>query len=204
MIVISMPKDMVSAIILAAGESKRMGKPKLLLRFGCSTILERTMDNLLNSNADEIIVVLGYKAQEMKSLIANRPVTTAINPNYHKGMGTSIATGLRVISDRTQGVMLALADQPRVSSQIIDQIIKAFIGHSKGITIPVNNGRRGHPVVFDIKYKSELLRLTGDIGGRAIIDRYPDDILEVDVNCACICTDIDTIADYYVERSRIN
>lgn len=196
-------RGIVSAIILAAGESKRMGKPKLLLRFGSSTILEQTADNLLNSKVDEIIVVLGYKAQVMKRLIADRLLTIAVNGNYLKGMGTSIATGLRVISDRTQGVMLTLADQPCISSQTINRIIEAFIAHNKGITIPVYNGRRGHPIVFDIKYKDELLRLKGDIGGREIIDRYPDDIFEVAVSCEGICTGIDTIVGYNIERSKI-
>jgi len=198
-----MSNGIVSAIILAAGESKRMGEPKLLLRFGSSTILEQTIDNLLNSRVAEVIVVLGHRAKEMMSLIADRPVAIAVNSDYHKGMSTSIAAGLSLINDKSQGIMLALADQPLVDSQTIDRLMEAFGSHDKGITIPVNKGRRGHPVIFAIRYRSELLRLTGDIGGREIINRYPDDTLEVAVSCEGICVDIDTADCYYVERSKI-
>ena len=193
----------ISAIILAAGESKRMGIPKLLLSLGKSTILEHTIDNYLNSEVDEVIAVLGNKAEEMLNLIANRPITVASNPAYRRGMSTSIVAGLNLVSDRTEAVMLGMADQPFVDAQTINHLIEAFGTHNKGIIIPVYQGRRGHPVIFAIKYRGELTRLKGDVGGREIIDHHPDDVLEVSVNCEGINIDIDTTGCYYSGKEKI-
>ena len=187
----------ITCIVLSAGESKRMGKPKLLLPLGESTILEQTVDNFLSSKVNEVIVVVGDSAEEMTRLIARRPVKVAVNPIYRQGMSTSIAAGLSLTSDKTRAVMLGLADQPFIDTQTINYLIKAFNTHKKGIAIPVYQGRRGHPVIFAIKYKEELLKLKGDIGGRQIIDQHPDDILEVAVNCEGINIDIDTYDNYH-------
>ena len=187
---------MVSAILLAAGESRRMGKPKQLMPFGKSTILEQAIDNLLSSKINEVIVVLGHRAEDMIKAIATRPVKIAINPVYHQGMSTSIVTGLNLIDDRTQAVMLVLADQPLVDSKIINRLIEEFCKHNKGIIVPVYQGRKGHPVIFSIKYKKELLGLTGDTGGKQIINQHPDDILKVAVGSESINIDIDTMNDY--------
>ena len=186
----------ISAIILAAGESKRMGRPKQLMPLGDTTILERTVDNFLGSKVSEVLVVLGHKAEDMVKLIAKRPVTITINPDYRAGMSTSIVAGLSLVSDRSEGVILASGDQPFVDSQTINRLVKGFYNHDKGIAIPTYQGRRGHPVIFSIKYKEELLKLKGDIGGRQIIKDHPDDILEVAVDAESIITDIDTISDY--------
>ena len=99
----------VSCIVLSAGESKRMDKPKLLLPLGERTILEQTIDNFFNSKVNEVIVVVGNRAEEMTSLLANRPVKVAVNPIYRQGMSTSILAGLSLTGDKTQAVMLALA-----------------------------------------------------------------------------------------------
>jgi molybdenum cofactor cytidylyltransferase len=183
---------MISAILLAAGESKRMGKPKQLMPLGRTSILEQTIDNYLNSEVNEVIVVLGHRAEEAKRIMAARPVKLAINPNYQQGMSTSIIAGLNMVDSRARAVVIALGDQPFIDSQTLNRLIDEFYNHDKGIVIPVYRGRRGHPVIFAIRYKDELFRLKGDIGGREIIDRYPDDVLEVPVNCEGIYIDIDT------------
>jgi molybdenum cofactor cytidylyltransferase len=193
---------MISAIVLAAGESNRMGQPKQLMPLGESTILEQAIDNLLNSAVDETIVVLGHKAEEVRKTIAARPVRIVVNPDYRQGMSTSIIAGLDLIDRRAQAVMIALGDQPFVDSQTIDDLIGAFVSGDKGIAVPVYQGKRGHPVIFDIRYKDELLKLKGDIGGREIIARYPEDVLEVAVNCEGICIDIDTVENYTWENSK--
>lgn len=188
---------MISAILLAAGQSKRMGQPKQVLPFGSSTILEQTIDNLLHSKIDELIVVLGYRAQELMEKLASTPVKIAINPAYEQGMSTSIVTGLSLVDDKAQAVMLALGDQPFISSRVIDKLIDEFFSHNKGIALPTYRGNRGHPVIFAIKYKGELLSLKGDIGGREIIKKHPDDVVEVAVDFESINVDIDTLTDYY-------
>jgi len=189
---------MVSAILLAAGKAKRMGKLKQLMPLGGTTILEQAIDNLLNSAVAEVIVVVGYRAEEVIEKIATKPVKIAVNPIYHQGMSTSIVAGLNLVDNSTRAVMLALADQPFVDSQTINRLIEEFSNHDKGIAVPTYRGRRGHPVIFAIKYKGELLRLKGDIGGRQIIREHPDDILEVAVDSESINIDIDTMSNYYL------
>jgi molybdenum cofactor cytidylyltransferase len=187
---------MISAILLAAGESNRMGQPKQLMPFDQITIVERTIDNLLNSAVSETILVLGYKDEEIRKTIAGKPIKIAINPDYQQGMSTSIIAGLKQVDKKARAVIIALGDQPFVNSQTITSLVEAFIANNRGILIPVYQGRRGNPIIFAIKYKSELLNLKGDVGGREIIKRHPDDVLEVAVNCEGVLLDIDTMENY--------
>ena len=187
---------MISAIILAAGKSKRMGELKQLLPMGDKTVIEQTIDCFLDCQVDEVIVVLGYKAGEIMERISGKPVKVVINPIYHHGMSTSIVKGLSQVDKGSKAVMLALGDQPFLEKEIINNLIQAFLHNDQGIVIPVYRGIRGHPVIFDIKYKDELLSLTGDIGGKKVIEKYPDDVLEVEVNSGSVIMDIDTKNDY--------
>ncbi len=196
--------SVVSAILLAAGESKRLRMPKLLLPFGKSTILEQTIDNLLNSGVDEVIVVLGYRAEEMMRKLANRPVKIVINPIYHQGMSTSIVKGLSLVNNRAQAIMVALADQPLINSQTINRLIEESLGYDKGIVIPTYQAERGHPVIFASEYKEELLGLKGDIGGRQTIKEHPNDTLEVIADSKAITMDVNTINDYYTHLKLVN
>jgi molybdenum cofactor cytidylyltransferase len=187
---------MISAILLAAGQSKRMGKLKQLMPFGQSTIVGQAVDNLLNSAVNEVIVMVGYMAEDVTKAIAAKPIKLVINPDYEQGMSTSIIAGLKSVHSETQGVMLALGDQPLVNSQTINRLIEEFYNHDKGIAVPTYRGRRGHPIIFAIKYKEQLLRLSGDVGGRQIIEDHPEDILEVAVDSESIVADVDTTDDY--------
>jgi molybdenum cofactor cytidylyltransferase len=187
---------MISAILLAAGQSKRMGELKQLMPFGQSTIVEQAVDNLLGSAVDEVIVVVGYKAEDVMKAIAAKPIKLVINPDYEQGMGTSIIAGLKSVHSRARGIMLALGDQPLVNSQTINRLIEEFYSHDKGIAVPTYQGRRGHPIVFAITYKEQLLELRGDVGGRQIIEDRPDDILEVAVDSESVVADFDTTDDY--------
>jgi molybdenum cofactor cytidylyltransferase len=194
-------QPMLSAILLAAGQSKRMGKPKQLMPLGKHTLLEQAVDNLLNSSVGETIVVVGHKAEEITEIIAKKPVKIVLNPDYQQGMSTSIIAGLIMVDPRSRAVMLALGDQPLVASRTINQLIEAFKKNKKGIAVPTYQGRRGHPIIFDIKYKSELFKLKGDIGGREIIRDHPDDVLKVAVDSESVVSDIDTQEDYKANLS---
>jgi molybdenum cofactor cytidylyltransferase len=184
----------VSAILLAAGKSSRMGKLKQLMPLGDSTILEQTLDNLLSSRVAEVIVVLGHKAEEITKRLSGRPVKLVVNPLYRKGMSSSIAAGLKFVDRQSQAVMLVLGDQPYVDSATIDRLIDAFSQNKKGIAIPTYKKQRGHPLIFDRKYQAPLSHLSGDIGGREIISQHPEDVLEVPVKCEGVVIDIDTPA----------
>jgi molybdenum cofactor cytidylyltransferase len=193
----------ISAIILAAGESKRMGgKQKLLMPLEKTTILERTVDNYIDSEVSEVIVVAGLQAEEIKSLMINRRVRVVVNPDFHQGMSTSLTAGLNEITGKSRGVMIALADQPFIDSRTINLLIREFGTHGKGIVVPLYRGKRGHPVILSSKYKPELLALEGDIGARQILALNPDDILEVAVDCEGVLMDIDTIGSYNLAREK--
>jgi len=187
---------LISALLLAAGASKRFGRPKLLLPLGNSTILERSLDNLLDSKVTEVIVVIGYHANEARRLIASKPVKIVVNRDYRQGMSTSLRAGLDMVSSHATAIMIALADLPFITTAAVDTLIEAFKYSNKGIIVPVHKSKRGHPVILSTKYKDELSRLKGDVGGRETIRRHSDDILEVAVDSESIYQDIDTLASY--------
>lgn len=186
----------ISAILLAAGKSTRMGKPKQLMPFGESTILEQTVDNFLGSEVGEVIVVIGHKAEEVREILAAKPVKLVVNPDYEQGMSTSIIIGLKAVDNQAEAIMLALGDQPLIDSRTINQVIDEFDKQGKGVAVPTYQGKRGHPVIFDMKYKGELLKISGDIGGKEIIRKHLDDVIEVAVRSEGICIDIDTADSY--------
>jgi molybdenum cofactor cytidylyltransferase len=186
----------IAVLILAAGESKRFGKTKQLLSIGTQTVLQKTTGNYTGSNAGQVIVILGHQSEQIAASIRDLPVTVVINKNYKQGMGTSIAAGLAAIKPGTEGIMLALADQPLIDTVTINFLIDAFKSGGKGIIIPVYKGKRGNPVIFDSKYKEQLMLLKGDVGGREIIRNNPGDVLEISVNSEGVLLDIDTEESY--------
>lgn len=194
---------MISAIFLAAGCSKRMGNTKLLLpiKQNLTTILELSLNNLIKSKVNEIIIVLGYKYNKISKVVirsfyqTHKNYKIIYNPDYKKGMSTSIKQGIQNINPESLGIMIVLSDQPFINPDIFDLLIDNF-NNKKGIIVPVFNGQRGHPVIFSKSYIPELLLLEGDIGGREILKKYPDDILEVPVNDKNILIDIDDKIDY--------
>jgi molybdenum cofactor cytidylyltransferase len=186
----------VSAILLAAGESKRMGKPKLLLPIGNDTILGKTIDNVLSSRVDEVIVVLGAEAQEIKKAIAGKPAKVVFNPDYRQGMSTSLTTGLKQVSARAQRVMVALCDQPFIEKKTYNRLIEESLDSGKGIIVPTYKAKRGNPIIFSINYKDELMGLEGDVGGKEILRRHPDDVLEVAVDSESIYINLNTMDEY--------
>jgi molybdenum cofactor cytidylyltransferase len=187
----------ISAIILAAGKSTRMGKQKLRMQLGQRSILEHTVDNYLNAKIDEVVVVVGYEANEIKQLLAHKPLIIIHNPRYNDGIGTSISAGIQYVKESAQMLVIALADQPYIRSDIINFLVDKHRDSNKGITVPVYKGTRGNPVIFSSSYRKELLELQGDTGGRQVTDRHPDDVLEIDMEFEEVTIDIDTMDSYY-------
>ncbi len=187
---------LVSAILLAAGKSERMGQNKLLLPFGGRTVIQRTLDSLIASRAGEVIVVLGSRAQEINQSIGNRRALVVLNPNFSKGMSTSLITGLGMVNSRARFVMVALGDQPLITPRVYNQLIEAAFNTEKGIIIPTCKGERGNPIVISTRYRAEMLKQTGDIGGRELLKAHPDDVLEVPVDCEGVVVNINTKEEY--------
>lgn len=186
----------ISGILLAAGLSSRMGEPKQLLPFGESTIVETVVDSMLGAKFDEVIVVVGHRASEIREQLGTRPVSTVFNPNYREGMLTSAQTGIRGLQE-SDAFALMLVDQPFITSALIDRVVDAYVQTDKGIALPSYNYKRGHPVVFHQRYAGEILALGTDSGGvRTLFKKYSDDIHYVTVDTDRVLRDIDYREDY--------
>jgi molybdenum cofactor cytidylyltransferase len=141
--------SMISAILLAAGESKRMGRLKLLLKWGQGTIIEKSVDTLLASKIDELIVVLGYKAQAILRRLGSRKLKAVINHQYRMGMSTSIRWGLGKVHSKSEAILIGLADQPFIETDLINHLIDVYLQNPHGIVLPSYRGKRGHPVILN-------------------------------------------------------
>ena len=186
----------VSGILLAAGLSTRMGEPKQLLPLGESTIVETVVDNMLAAKFDEVIVVVGHRAAEIEKRFGTRPLKTVFNPDYRHGMLTSAQAGIRACKE-SEAFALMLVDQPFITSDLINGVIEAYQQTEKGIAVPSYNYKRGHPVIFDQKYASDILALgTESDGVRTLFKKYSDDIHYVTVDTDDVLRDIDYREDY--------
>jgi molybdenum cofactor cytidylyltransferase len=186
----------VSAIVLAAGRSLRMGRNKLLLPYRGKTIIEHTVDALVASRAGEVIVVLGHEGAQVQRRLAGRSVRFVENADYRQGMSRSIQTGLRQVSAAAEGILISLGDQPLVEPEEVDQLIDAFFRTGRLIIAPVFRGQRGNPVILHVAFRNEILALEGDVGCREILARHPDDIGLVPMTTDHVLRDIDELEDY--------
>ena len=189
-------------MILAAGESRRMGEPKLLLPFGEKTIIEHIVDKIFLSKADKILVVLGSHQEEIYDKMADRPVLTVVNQRYREGMLSSIQAGFEALPQEASAALVCLGDQPLIPFTVLDRLIDAYLQTKKGIVLPVYRKRRGHPILVDLTYRQEIMNLSPDIGLRALVHDHPLDVQEVEVNTPHILKDIDRPEDYARELKK--
>ncbi len=187
---------MISAIVLAAGESTRMGFPKLLLQVEGKSLLQHVIDNALQSKAGEVIAVLGAEATKLRRELEQRQVQIIENASYKEGLSTSLKVGLQAVSPQAQAVLVLLGDQPLVSHDIIDALIDKYEASGSIMVAPVYSGRRGNPVLFDSSLIPELISVTGDKGGREIIEKHLDQLATIDFESTIIGSDIDSWDDY--------
>jgi len=188
----------VSAIVLAAGSSTRMGTVKPLVKIGGKTMLERTLATLRESQVDEVVVVLGHSAPVIQQSVAFHKARVVVNDSYHEGMASSLRTGLSSLRADAAAVLVVLADQPFLKYETIDRLIDEYRQKKPEIIVPTYNGFRGNPVLLDRSVFDEVAELTGDIGCRAIFQRHTREIVKVPVQDAGILLDLDTPAD--IER----
>lgn len=189
-------RKMISGIILAAGESRRMGRPKLLLPWGKTTILEKVVDNYLKANISELVVVVGANQESIREILISKPVVIVENAQYLEGMGTSIGKGVHAAADQAEGYLVGLGDQPLITSEIIDALITVFLEEHPGIALCSYRKQQGHPVIFARKFRQALCELKGDMGGRTIISQHGAEVKYVDIGSEAILVDIDTPDDY--------
>jgi molybdenum cofactor cytidylyltransferase len=175
--------------------SRRMGTPKQLLRIGSETILERTLNNVRASNVSEIILVLGYAADEVRKTVAMQGLKVVINPDYQQGMGTSLRSGLAAVGLDATAALIVLADQPWVSPETFNRLIEGHQERKPQIIIPMYKGFRGNPVLLDRSVFAEVQALKGDVGCRGIFGDHTEDILKLPVDDPGILLDIDSHDD---------
>ena len=184
---------MISAVILAAGEAVRFGQCKQLMPLGGKTLLEHVLDSVGGSQVDDVVVVLGANADEIRRRIDFGSARVVINPDYANGMSTSIQAGLRAVD--AEAAMIVLADQPFVTSQTLNLLIDEYRRTRPGVVIPTYNGFRGNPVIADRSLFAEMMNLRGDVGCRAIFGDHAESIVKVAVDDRGVVTDIDTRED---------
>ena len=191
------------AIILAAGESKRMKDPKMLLPFGGKTIIEKVIENVTASDVNKTVVVLGSGKDKIMKVTGNLPVMHCYNERYLQGMLSSVICGLRFLPEHFDAVIIFQGDQPMIGHNVINLLIEAYRKSGKGILMPVFNNKRGHPLLVSSRYRAEIENLDGKTGLRALAERFPHDVLEVDAGTPDILRDIDTPEDYKNELNQI-
>jgi len=190
------PDFQVGAVVLAAGMSTRLPSGKCLLPIGNQTVLERVVENVLASNANPLVVVLGYNHHQLLPLITNYQVNVVINHDYHLGLAASLQRGLMELPE-SSGVLFCLADQPLVLPEVMDQLIESFSFSPVAVVYPEYQGRRGNPTLFGRDVFPEFLKLKGDEGGRRLIKDMP----KAHVRALPVCDpgvlqDIDFFDDY--------
>jgi molybdenum cofactor cytidylyltransferase len=194
----------VAAIVLAAGMSRRMGQPKVLLPWTQkSTILEHIINQLLLARVDHIVVVTGNRAGEVRRLATGRGVEVVHNPDYESGeILSSVKAGLSALPDHIAGAMIVLGDQPRIQPKVVSQVMMAYAEGRGYLVAPRYQDERGHPILIDRRYWSEFLALPADGAPRDVLKKYKDQIAHVDVDTDSVLRDVDTPDDYQRERGR--
>jgi molybdenum cofactor cytidylyltransferase len=190
-------EEQVGIILLAAGGSSRLGKPKQLLLYKGQTLLQNTLSVALTSNAQSVIVVLGANADILQTEITNGKIHVVVNDDWQEGMGSSIRTGVKAITEinpSTEGVILLVCDQPFINSALLNNLITAHQKTGKEIVACTYGNTFGPPVFFHQSLFSELLQLKGDTGAKSIVHKHLDNMEAIPFPEGIF--DIDTKGDY--------
>lgn len=184
---------MISAIIMASGYSSRMGKNKLLLPFRGKTIIENVLDIVNNCEFDDIVLV----AQEeiVLEMASTRNIKSVKNEAAYLGQSNSIKLGIKS-SKEVEGYAFFTADQPLIDTMNINMLVNSFNNNVNSIIVPVFGEKRGTPVIFSSNYKTELMELEGDTGGRVIIAKHRAEVIYKEVSSERFVMDIDCVEDY--------
>ena len=183
---------MISAILLAAGQSKRMtGENKLTKEIQGSPLIKHSVKNILVSSIDELIIVLGYQKEIIEKLIdTNEKIKFVFNKDFESGMASSIKIGLNNLSKKTESFFICLADMPMVNKDIYNELIK-FKNNNK-IIVPTYKGKQGNPVLFSISMKEQVLSIQGDAGAKKILELNKDKVFNLETNNQTITINFNT------------
>ena len=191
-------KSNIVALIMAAGSSSRFGSPKQLLKWKSSNLLQHTIETANKSNAFKTFLVLGANCDLILEMIDANPVEVFRNQSWEKGLGNSIAFGVKSViqqDPKTEGILIMLADQPLIDSDYLNSMIDKFKeGKNQIIATTYKNNKQGVPVIFDKAYFEELIQLNDDDGAKQVIKKHMANVFAVKHNNNCL--DIDTFEDY--------
>ncbi len=186
---------MIAAVVLAAGASTRFGSQKLLAPVDGVSLVRRTVEQVVVAGVDAIIVVLGREYEAVRAALAGMPVRLVVNSRFREGMCTSLRAGIRELGRSVDAAVIVLGDQPGISAETILGLIAEYRATGQSIVVPVYDGVRGHPVLFDASVFPELEAVVGDQGGREVIGRDPSRVASVHFPFA-EPGDVDTLEDY--------
>jgi molybdenum cofactor cytidylyltransferase len=189
----------ISAIVLAAGRATRFGRCKQLERIGQNTILDHVLQNLRASNVDDVVVVLGAYADEIREKVhmGERVIT---NSDYADGMSSSIHAGLRALPEGTDAALIVLGDQPFVTPRTINRLIDEYRRNPARAIIPTYKGVRGNPVLIDRSLFPEMMRIRGDVGCKSVLGDHGKNIVQLAVEDRGVLIDIDRREDLETQR----
>jgi molybdenum cofactor cytidylyltransferase len=184
----------IAAVVLAAGRSTRMGGPnKLTAEIGGKPLVRAVTEQALGSRARLVIVVTGHQHDAVERVLGGLPVKFVHNPEYERGLSTSLKAGIAAVPADIDGAVICLGDMPHVSAALIDRLIEAFDPERGAlIAVPAVDGKRGNPVVWSRRFFPDLSALEGDVGARHLIGTYADGVMEVPVADVGAVLDIDT------------
>jgi molybdenum cofactor cytidylyltransferase len=193
----------VTAIVLAAGESRRMGTLKPLLPYGSGTVIQAVVRALTGSPVSQVLVVLGHRAEAIEASLEGSGAEVVLNPRYPEGMLTSVQAGIAAAAPDTEWFVLALGDQPSLSSALVERLLEVAGNGSAGIVVPSFGGRRGHPLLIHCRFREEIAALPAETGLRELLRRHPDAVHHEVVEDEAVLADMDTPADYERELRRL-
>lgn len=186
----------ISAIILSAGYSSRMGEFKPLLTFGDSTVLERDIILFRNAGIDDVRVVIGHRADELLPLVERMKARPVINERFSEGMYSSVKAGVASLGDEVEAFFLLPVDIPLVGRQTVSLLVESFRKGAGKILYPSFYGKRGHPPLISTRYKGEILAWSGEGGLKSFLSSHDDDAIHVETEDETILLDMDTLPEY--------
>ncbi len=187
---------MISLIVLAAGKSTRFRENKLLYRLGEKTVIERVVESALGSQADEVLLVLGYEAERLKRTLSRTGCRLIYNTGFEEGQSSSVKTGIASVTLNSEAALILPGDIALISSQIIDEVIKEYKRTRSPIVVATYQGKLGHPILFDKSLFHEIAQISEESQGlKAIVKKYRKQINKVDVDSPEVLLDLDTKED---------
>ena len=193
----------IGALILAAGQSSRFGRNKLLEPLAGRPMVRHVAEAALTSPLDPVLVVTGNESAKVRATLADLPLGFCDNSNFSAGLSTSLKCGLKQIPPDCDGVMVLLGDMPGVDAALISRLVEAFDPQgAAAIVVPTSQGQRGNPVLWARRFFPAMLELEGDTGARSLLDRYSGLVREVEACNDAPLRDIDTVDELAAHRQR--